>query len=320
MTFLNQINESEWDSPVYKQLARNDTGEAPGHQGGMVIPKDLRSFFPGLTSQAGPDNPTVDHIIVADLYIGDQLMTRVNTRYQYQTWGGTRSPESRLTESLGPIRNIARGGDYIVIQRNLIDLEYYRLILVKQDSIYFQEISTQAGSDRWGILGDIEPMSENQYQQAIEEEEEREHINFELFDIDAQTIETRNFRIARSVVFRKTIRRIYNESCCICLTGLKVPDGPSEVEAAHIVPRKFMGSDDARNGMSLCRRHHWAFDHGLLGVDDGRVIIIPGRVIGIPANEELKVYEGQVLAEPNLPNLRPDDSAFRWHRENILIP
>jgi len=319
MSLHSLTNNPEWDCPIYKKLARNDTGEAPGHQGGMVIPKNLRIFFPGLPQQASPDNPTVDHRIIADLYIDDEFNTRVNTRYQYQTWGGTRSPESRLTESLGPIRNLARGDDYILIQRNLADLEYYRLILVKQNSPYYQEVERLAGINRWGVLGDVQPMSESQYQRALTEEEHREHSNFELFDNEAQTNETRSIRIARSVVFRQTIKRIYSENCCICQTGLKIPGGFSEVEAAHIVPRRKKGSDDARNGMSLCKRHHWAFDHGLFGVGDNRVIIIPDSVIELPENRELIRFREQVITEPNNPNLRPDEAALRWHRENILI-
>ena len=319
MSLHSLINNPEWDCAIYKKLALNDTGEAPGHQGGMVIPMDLRKFFPGLPQQASADNPTVDHRIIADLYISDEFIARVNTRYQYQTWGGTRSPESRLTESLGPIRNIARGDDYLLIQRNLTDLEYYRLILIRQNSTSYEEVERLAGNNRWGVLGNEQPMSETQYQQAVVEEETREHVPFELFDNEAQRNEARSIRIARSVVFRQTVRRIYNESCCICHTGLKIPDGFSEVEAAHIVPRRKLGSDDARNGISLCRRHHWAFDHGLLGISDDRTIIVPERVIELPENNELLRYRDQPIIEPNNRNLRPDESAFRWHRDNTLI-
>ncbi len=319
MSLHNLINDPEWDCPIYKKLAHNDTGRASGHQGGMVIPKDLRKFFPGLPQQASPQNPTVDHRIIADLYIGDEFITQVNTRYQYQTWGGTRSPESRLTESLGPIRNTARGNDYILIQRNLADLEYYRLILIRRNSLYYREVERLADTNRWGVLGDEQPMSETQYQRAVVEEIIREQSDFQLFDNEAQTNETRSIRIARSVVFRQTIKRIYNESCCICHTGLKIPNGFSEVEAAHIVPRRKMGSDDARNGISLCRRHHWAFDHGLFGIGDNRVIIVPDTVIELPENSELLRYRDQLITEPNNRNLRPDESTLRWHRDNILI-
>jgi putative restriction endonuclease len=37
-----------FDRPMFKRLAPNDTGAAPGHQGGIVIPKDLGPYFPDL--------------------------------------------------------------------------------------------------------------------------------------------------------------------------------------------------------------------------------------------------------------------------------
>jgi hypothetical protein len=37
---LNCLDKSpEWGSPIFKVLANNDTGSAPGHQGGVVIPE-----------------------------------------------------------------------------------------------------------------------------------------------------------------------------------------------------------------------------------------------------------------------------------------
>jgi putative restriction endonuclease len=41
----------QYDSPVYKVLAANDTSSAPGHQGGVVIPKKLWEYFPPLNQE-----------------------------------------------------------------------------------------------------------------------------------------------------------------------------------------------------------------------------------------------------------------------------
>ena len=43
------LSDEKWDFPFFKKLAANDTGSSPGHQAGMVIPKELRIFFPSLT-------------------------------------------------------------------------------------------------------------------------------------------------------------------------------------------------------------------------------------------------------------------------------
>ena len=111
MALICLTTSGDWDSPIFKVLANNDTGNARGHQGGVVIPKDLRPFFPGLAGTTSAAMPTMDHRIKAELFVENTYQGTVNTRYQFQTWRGKRSPESRLTDQLGPLRNSAKGGD-----------------------------------------------------------------------------------------------------------------------------------------------------------------------------------------------------------------
>ncbi len=84
------------DTSVFKKLAHNDTGQAAGHQGGIVIPKAISQFFPPLPAVTATGGPTEDSFLSADLFVDGQRVDTVQTRYQHQTWGGTRSPERRL--------------------------------------------------------------------------------------------------------------------------------------------------------------------------------------------------------------------------------
>lgn len=95
------------DTSVYKKLAHNDTGAARGHQGGIVIPRDIAEFFPPLPAVIATSGPTVDARLKADLFVDGVRVAVIETRYQHQTWGGTRPPERRLTDNLGPLRNEA---------------------------------------------------------------------------------------------------------------------------------------------------------------------------------------------------------------------
>jgi putative restriction endonuclease len=153
MSLAKLLGDADWDHPIFKKLAPNDTGEAPGHQGGMVIPRPLRSYFPNLAGQTSPDVPTISCRIDSDLFEGSTFLGKANARYQYQTWGDKRSPESRLTDELGPLRNKARGGDLLLVQRHLRDLDRYRLTLVRQGTVAFDEASLLAGGRQWGNLG-----------------------------------------------------------------------------------------------------------------------------------------------------------------------
>ncbi len=319
MSIADLLENLDWDKPFFKRLPSNDTGAAPGHQGGMVIPKDLRTFFPGLVGEMSPANPTIDRRFWADLYDGTRFLSRVNTRYQFQTWGGARSPESRLTDNLAPLRNLAQAGDILAIQRSLVDLDLYRLILIRQGTSEFPVVDSMTGAARWGVLGDESPMTEVDYKKAVRRETKLESGSFEMFDKDAATTTTTTTRIARSVVFKKRVTELYEGTCCVCGTALRVPNGPVELEAAHIVPRKLLGVDDARNGLALCRRHHWAFDRGLFGIDGKRLVHVPTSILAVPQNKPLQALSGTSIAETSDKRMNAAKEALEWHMRNVVL-
>lgn len=84
--------EEEFDAPLFKVLAKNDTGKAASNQGGPVIPKELQAYLPEISRPAGVHAPGME--IDAILMIGATEVDRVKARYQVQTWGGTRSREN----------------------------------------------------------------------------------------------------------------------------------------------------------------------------------------------------------------------------------
>ena len=125
------IDDPTWDAPFFKRLAANDTGNAvgKGHQGGMAIPKELRRYFPvlnaGITSA---QSPTVDRSLMLELFDAGVFLGNCVSRYQFQTWGGTRPPESRITGNLGPLRNLAHRGDLLFVQRSRDRIDAFRLM------------------------------------------------------------------------------------------------------------------------------------------------------------------------------------------------
>jgi hypothetical protein len=62
--------------------------------------------------------------------------------------------------------------------------------------------------------------------------------------------------------FREVLLTDYDYACAICEMKFVV-DNLHEAQAAHIVPKNKNGTDDPRNGLTLCRAHHWALDAGL---------------------------------------------------------
>jgi putative restriction endonuclease len=310
----------DFDAPLFKILARNDTGQAAGHQGGMVIPAALDPYFPQLSRRVSALAPTQEEIITAELFVGSRYAGTVETRYQFQTWGGKRPPERRLTRNLGPLRDLAEGGDLLIIERGIQNDRHYRLRLVKQTDPRFGELWQPASHLRWGALEQgIEPVKEVQVDDAEQRLRAAEHRPFQMFDANAVEAEVRSVRIARSRAFQKHVAQLYELKCAVCRGGLVHPSGRSETEAAHIVPKRLRGSDDARNGMQLCRAHHWGFDEGLFMIDQQFRLQVPNSVSIIPENSGLAQLAGQEIFRPADQSLWPSLDALAWHQENVLI-
>jgi putative restriction endonuclease len=309
----------DFDPPVFKQLAHNDTGQAKGHQGGVVIPKSLAPYFPLLERRITPQNPTVDITISADLFSSTRFLGRASTRYQYQTWGGTRTPERRLTDNLTPLRNIASADDILLFERSVQDSSHYRLTLIKVGTPEHAAIKSRSGNDRWGPVDPSNaPVSEIEIEKAGEELKIQESKVFQLFDDATKMQERKTFQLARSRAFSRQISQIYNSKCAVCSNGFRTTKGLYETEAAHIVSKKLRGSDDARNGISLCKSHHWAFDKGLFGVANDFRIIVPPHVIVLPGNASLELLSGRKILLPSIEALYPAATALEWHRNNLL--
>ena len=97
------------DSFVFKKLSHNDTGQARGHQGGVVIPKDIAKFFPALPAVLPGGNPTVDVRLTADLFVDGSRLATVETRYAPRA--ETRDDTDGLSLDFGTWRMNLRGSN-----------------------------------------------------------------------------------------------------------------------------------------------------------------------------------------------------------------
>ncbi|HEY9878898.1 MAG TPA: HNH endonuclease, partial [Leptolyngbyaceae cyanobacterium] len=72
--------------------------------------------------------------------------------------------------------------------------------------------------------------------------------------------------IVRNGAFRKIVVSLYEQRCAFCKLRIISSDGQNIVDAAHIKPFSEFRDDRFVNGLSLCKNHHWAFDHGWFGI------------------------------------------------------
>lgn len=117
-------------------------------------------------------------------------------------------------------------------------------------------------------------------------------------------------RKIRNVAFRDVVVTAYDRQCAVCGDVIAI-GGLIEVDAAHIVGVAERGADDPRNGLSLCVRHHWAFDRGGFVVKDDLTV----RSLLPAADPHGEIVEGAELIVPADSHLQPHPWYLRHHRE-----
>jgi putative restriction endonuclease len=122
-------------------------------------------------------------------------------------------------------------------------------------------------------------------------------------------------RRARSKAFRIGIRKLYRSSCCFCGMSVVSPEGEPEAQSAHIYPKEKGGSDDFRNGICLCRFHHWAFDSGWMSLTDDLQILVRDNLPRGSDYARIGNLEGNKITPPYDRSLRPHALFLSAHRQ-----
>ncbi len=176
-----------------------------------------------------------------------------------------------------------------------------------------EEIRQEHRSLESALFGDEErEPSEEEIEREKSELEQAVETEPELTEDEAQYVETR--RRARDRAFTELVREAYENTCAVCGSQRESPDGNPEVEAAHIYPLSEGGRNDVRNGIALCKLHHWAFDSGWLSFTDDHEIMV-AEAPDKNGYHELKRLEGQSLHLPEKEDLHPRPMFLEEHRE-----
>lgn len=120
----------------------------------------------------------------------------------------------------------------------------------------------------------------------------------------------------RSAAFRSVIMKLYNYTCAACRLRIITLDGASAVDAAHIIPFVESHNDGIGNGLALCKLHHWAFDIGLVALDDTYHLLISNAFDEKgPSSFLLKTLKDKTILLPSQKPFFPSLHSVRWHRE-----
>ena len=123
----------------------------------------------------------------------------------------------------------------------------------------------------------------------------------------------------RSAGFRQAIMGLYDYTCAVCRLRIVTMDGESATDAAHIIPFRISKNDDVRNGISLCKLHHWVFDKGLISLSTTyQVLVSPLMSDQRPTEWMLTELQDKSIMLPEHDQLYPAPDALAWHREKVL--
>jgi len=223
-------------------------------------------------------------------------------------WG---QPESRhiyiLDEFTSTVPSIEQVWDWLEYEgrqvvQGLTRVEDDRLTQLRQE--YDSLPKALFGSER-------EP-TENEIEEEKSALEERVDSPPQL--TEDQTRYTESRRRARDSAFAELVKDAYDEQCAICGSVRESPNGNPEVEAAHIYPKHEDGRDEVRNGIALCRLHHWAFDTGWLSLTDEYEVLVKDA-LERNGYYEFKQLEGDRILLPEQEDTRPHPVFLEEHRQ-----
>lgn len=123
----------------------------------------------------------------------------------------------------------------------------------------------------------------------------------------------------RDEAFRRIVLEAYDFTCAVCEMKLCLGN-LIEATAAHIVPKRRSGTDDPRNGLALCRTHHWAFDVGIFSLSDEYEVLLSQALNKADArNCTLVDLKSKSILLPRNEVVQPHPKALAWHRTEVLL-
>jgi putative restriction endonuclease len=120
----------------------------------------------------------------------------------------------------------------------------------------------------------------------------------------------------RGGIFKKTIPKIYNHTCCISSLRIITDEDNQMIDACHIIPFSESHDDTISNGISLCPNLHRAFDRGLISIDNEyRVIINSFRENS--NTYSIKQFDGKPILLPSNKEYYPSLENLEIHRRRF---
>ena len=123
----------------------------------------------------------------------------------------------------------------------------------------------------------------------------------------------------RGGLFKKTIPKVYNYTCCI--TGMKIESSHNVqmIDACHIFPFSLSGDDTVTNGIALSPTLHRAFDRGLITINPDFIVRVSPTVKEEDSSFTLSQFSGQQIFLPEKEKYYPSQASLSWHNKETFL-
>lgn len=174
--------------------------------------------------------------------------------------------------------------------------------------------------ENWGshLRGSITEISESDFEVIVSSYEADRIVSESNSGTPSLTDDTSFSKMRRKVrdnVFAAKVKGNYDFFCALCRKKRHDRFGRPEVESAHIYPRALDGSDDQRNGIALCKLHHWAFENGLFSIRDDYSVVVEERIKGDQNYREIYRFENRTIRLPEEREYAPHPIFLAAHRQ-----
>lgn len=122
----------------------------------------------------------------------------------------------------------------------------------------------------------------------------------------------------RDPAFKNVVLDQYGYTCAV--TGVQYhSERLVEAQAAHIISKEKLGSDDPRNGIALSRTAHWAFDAGMFRISSQYEIVVHPKAKNADISKfPIITQDRQLINLPEDENYYPHQDSLTWHREQVF--
>ena len=122
----------------------------------------------------------------------------------------------------------------------------------------------------------------------------------------------------RDEAFRQVLIKEYDYACAVCEMKFKV-DNLTKRRPRTSSPKDKNGTDDPRNGLTLCRAHHWAFERGC----SRSPWITPSSSVHscsarTAASSKCCRWTAGACKFPKREVIAPHRAALEWHQANVF--